>query len=167
MTIRVAYSTGFWCTNIGNAFFSLGVEYVLKRILGNENVTIVSDYQTYTTSYGKRLYPHRNQLEYLSKLDVDYIVLAGPVISKYFLLLWEDILVKLEKRGIRYIILSAGMMKMNNDSLVKCQSFFEKHPPFVLVSRDRKTYELLGKYADNAYDGICFSFFAPDYYRPC
>ena len=83
--MKVAYCTGFWCTNIGNGFFSLGVEYVLKKILGAENVTVVSDYQTYTTSYGKRLYPHKNQLEYIAKLDVDYIVLAGPVISKYFL----------------------------------------------------------------------------------
>ena len=90
--MKVAYCTGFWCTNIGNGFFSLGVEYVLKKILGAENVTVVSDYQTYTTSYGKRLYPHKNQLEYIAKLDVDYIVLAGPVISKYFLLLWKDIL---------------------------------------------------------------------------
>ena len=77
--MKVAYCTGFWCTNIGNGFFSLGVEYVLKKILGAENVTVVSDYQTYTTSYGKRLYPHKNQLEYIAKLDVDYIVLAGPV----------------------------------------------------------------------------------------
>ena len=82
MSIRIAYCTGFWCTNIGNAFFSLGVEHVLKDILGSENVTTVSDFQTYTTGYGKRLYPDKNQLEYISKLDVDYLVLAGPVISK-------------------------------------------------------------------------------------
>ena len=89
--MKVAYCTGFWCTNFGNGFFSLGVEYVLKKILGAENVTVVSDYQTYTTSYGKRLYPHKNQLEYIAKLDGDYIVLACPVISKYFLLLGKDI----------------------------------------------------------------------------
>lgn len=46
--MKVAYCTGFWCTNIGNGFFSLGVEYVLKKILGAENVTVVSDYQTLT-----------------------------------------------------------------------------------------------------------------------
>ena len=39
--MKVAYCTGFWCTNIGNGFFSLGVEYVLKKILGAENVTVV------------------------------------------------------------------------------------------------------------------------------
>ncbi len=166
MSIRIAYCTGFWCTNIGNAFFSLGVEHVLKDILGSENVTTVSDFQTYTTGYGKRLYPDKNQLEYISKLDVDYLVLAGPVISKYFLGLWEKILLDLENRGVRYMILSAGIMKMTDDSLRECQMFFEQHPPFILSSRDHKTYEAFGKYAEHAYDGICFSFFTPDYYSP-
>ena len=166
MSVRVAYCTGFWCTNIGNAFFSLGVEHVLKQVLGDKNVTVVSDYQTYTTEYGKRLYPDENQLDYISKLDVDYVVLAGPVLSKYFLSLWENILVKLEQRGVRYMILSAGIMKMPEESLAECQRFFEAHPPYVLVSRDRKTYDAFAKYADHAYDGICFSFFTPDYYAP-
>ena len=167
MPIRVAYCTGFWCTNVGNAFYSLGVEYALKQILGDENVVLVSDVQTYTTSYGKRLYPHRNQLEYLSKLKVDYIVLAGPVLSKYFLNLWKEILVCLERRGIRYIILSAGMMKMNSEALSECQSFFMQHPPYAFVSRDKETFDTFGSFAENAYDGICFSFFAPDYYHAC
>ena len=166
MPARVAYCTGFWCTNIGNAFFSLGVEHVLKQILGDSNVTVVSDYQTYTTGYGKRLYPAKQQLEYISMLDVDYVVLAGPVLSKYFLELWKDILIKLEKRGIRYIILSAGMMKMTDEAFAECVSFFEQHRPFALVSRERSTYDAFGKYADHAYDGVCFSFFAPDYYSP-
>lgn len=166
MSSKVAYSTGFWCTNIGNSFFGLGVEFVLKQILGRENVTVVSDYQTYTTGYGKRLYPHKNQMEYISKLDVDCVVLAGPVISKYFLPLWKDILVRLKDRGIRYSILSAGMMKMTEESLVECQSFFERYPPYILCTRDQQTFDVFGKYADHAYDGVCFSFFAPDYYAP-
>ena len=166
MPKKVAYCTGFWSTNIGNAFFSLGVEYVLKQILGEKNITVVSDYQTYTTGYGKRLYPDRNQLNYISKLDVDYVVLAGPVLSRYFLILWKDILIDLEKRGVRYMILSAGMMKMTENALKESQAFFEQHPPFILSSRDHRTYETFGKYAEHAYDGICFSFYAPDYYHP-
>ena len=166
MSVKLAYCTGFWCTNIGNAFFSLGVEHVLKQIVGAENVTVVSDYQTYTTGLGKRLYPDRNQLNYISRLDVDYVVLAGPVLSKYFLMLWKDILVDLEKRGVRVVLLSAGIMKMPEDSLKECQAFFEQHPPFILCSRDHKTYEAFGKYADHAYDGICFAFYTPDYFHP-
>ncbi|MBO4413913.1 MAG: hypothetical protein J5830_04335 [Clostridia bacterium] len=87
--------------------------------------------------------------------------------SKYFLTLWSDILVRLEKRGVRYLILSAGMMKMDEKSLAECREFFKQHPPFALCTRDRKTFESFGDLAERAYDGICFSFFAPDYYHPC
>ena len=165
--IRVAYCTGFWCTNIGNGFFSLGVEFVLKNILGAENVTVVSDYQTYTTSYGKRLYPHKNQLEYIAKLDVDYIVLAGPVISKYFLPLWKEILLELKERGVGYMILSAGTMKLDDIARCEVEEFFKECPPYIFSSREHETYEAFGRYATNAYDGICFSFFTSDYYSPC
>lgn len=165
--MKVAYCTGFWCTNIGNGFFGLGVGHVLKKILGEENVTVVSDYQTYTTSYGKRLYPHKNQLEYIAKLDVDYIVLAGPVISKYFLPLWKDILLSLKERGIGYMILSAGTMKLDDNAKHEVETFFKDCPPYVFSSRERETYDAFGKYALNSYDGICFSFFTPEYYPPC
>ena len=164
--MKAAYSTGFWCTNIGNGFFSLGTEYVLRKILGEENVTVVSDYQTYTTSYGKRLYPHRNQLEYISSLDTDCLILAGPVLSRYFTQLWGDILLKLKKRGIRYAILSAGTMKMEQDSRREICEFFKECPPYALSSRDETVYQEFGSFAKHAYNGICFSFFAPDYYHP-
>lgn len=164
--MKIAYCTGFWCTNIGNGFFSLGVEYVLKKILGEKNVTVVSDYQTYTTSYGKRLYIDKNQMEYISSLDVDYIVLAGPVISRYFLYLWSEILRKLKKRGIGYMILSAGIMKLNEKEKQDIIEFFKECPPYIISSRDQSTYKQFSEYAVHAYNGICFSFFSPDYYTP-
>lgn len=164
--MKVAYCTGFWCTNIGNGFFSLGVEYALKSLLGKENVTIVSDLQTYTTAYGKRLYFDPNQLEYISTLDVDFVILAGPVISKYFLALWKDILLKLKSRGVGYMILSAGAMKLNDTARREIKEFFTECPPYALSSRDQAMYEEFGSYAKCAYNGICFSFFAPDYYSP-
>lgn len=164
--VRVAYCTGFWCTNIGNGFFSMGVEYVLKQVLGAENVTLVSDYQTYTTGYGKRLYPDKKQLEYIKHLDVDYVVLAGPVISKYFLLLWKDVLLALKARGIGYIILSAGTMKLGDGAREEVKAFFRECPPYILSSRDSSVFKEFGEYAIHAYDGICFSFFTPEAYSP-
>lgn len=164
--MRVAYCTGFWCTNIGNGFFSMGVEYALKKVLGEENVTVVSDLQTYTTSYGKRLYVDKNQLEYLSALDVDYVVLAGPILSKYFLMLWKEILLKLQRRGVGYILLSAGTMKLNAEEGKQIQAFFRECPPYALSSRDQNVYELFGVYAKHSYNGICFSFFVPECYAP-
>ena len=165
--IKVAYCTGFWCTNIGNAFFSMGVEYALKKILGEKNVTIVSDNQTYTNSYGKRYFKHKNQLEYISNLDVDYIVLAGPVISKYFLAMWKDVIIELEKYNKGYILLSTGMMKLDSKSKKELLAFFKEHPPYIMMSREHKTYELLKNYSKKSYDGICFSMFVTDYYNSC
>lgn len=164
--MKLAYCTGFWCTNIGNSFFSMGVEYALKKVLGEKNITLVSDLQTYTTSYGKRLYINKNQLEYVSKLDVDYIVLAGPVISKYFLCLWKEILLKLKQRGIGFIILSAGSMKLNEAAREEIKKFFKTCPPYIFSSRDQTAFEEFGPYAVHAYNGICFSFFMSDCYTP-
>lgn len=164
--MRVAYCTGFWCTNIGNGFFSMGVEYALKKTLGAENVTVVSDLQTYTTGYGKRLYVDKNQLEYISALNVDYVVLAGPVLSKYFLRLWRNILLKLQSRGIGYILLSTGTMKLNNEESRQIQAFFRECPPDALSSRDQTVYETFGALAKHSYNGICFSFFVSDCYAP-
>ena len=164
--MKVAYCTGFWCTNLGNGFFSLGVEHVLKKLLGEKNVTVVSDYQTYTTSYGKRLYPDKNQLEYLSALDVDYLVLAGPVISRYFVSLWGEILRKLKNRGVGYILLSAGIMKLNDQEKREVEDFFRECPPWILCSRDEATFQAFGSFAQNAYSGVCFAFFTPDFYSP-
>jgi hypothetical protein len=164
--MNVAYCTGFWCTNIGNSFFSMGVEHVLKTVLGEKNVAVVSDRQTYTTCYGKRLYIDKNQLEYVSALDVDYIVLAGPVISKYFLSLWKEILLKLKQRGIGFIILSAGSMKLNEPAREEIKKFFKICPPYVFSSRDQAAFEEFGSYAVHAYNGICFSFYIPNCYTP-
>ena len=164
---KVAYCTGFWCTNIGNAFFSMGVEYALKKMLGDNNVTVVSNYQTYTNGIGKRFFKHKNQLEYISKLDVDYIVLAGPVLSKYFIKMWKSTIVELSKNNKGYILLSTGIMKLDDKSREEIIEFFKEYPPYILVSRDKKTYDIFGKYAKNSYDGICFSMFVTDYYNPC
>lgn len=164
--MKIAYCSGFWCTNIGNSFFSLGVEHVLKRLLGEENITVVSDLQTYTNSVGKRHFPHEHQFKYISKLDVDYIVLAGPVLSRYFISLWKEILIELHERGIGYIILSAGIMKLNAEEKKEILEFFKEYPPYIFTSRDTETYDAFSEYTTHSYDGICFSFFVTDYYKP-
>ena len=44
--MKAAYCIGFQRANAGNVFYSMGVEYVLKRVFGEKNVTVVSDLQT-------------------------------------------------------------------------------------------------------------------------
>jgi hypothetical protein len=164
--MKIAYCSSYWCTNIGNGIFSLGVQYVLKQVFGDENVSMVYDLQTYASQFGGRKGISPKSVDYISNLDVDYVVIAGPAISKYFLQLWKDTIIKLHDRGIGYMLLSAGMMKCNDDTVKECREFFRQYPPYVLSTREKEAFDLFGDCAVHAYNGICCSFFVPEVYKP-
>ena len=112
---KVAFIGGYWAPNIGNAFFNLGAEYVLKQVFGEENVTMVFDQPAYITQWNTNKGNPPWAIDYWSHLNVDYVVLLGPVITKAFLNIWKPTLDKLKERGIGYMILSAGMMKYDDE----------------------------------------------------
>lgn len=163
---KVAFIGGYWAPNIGNAFFNLGAEYVLKQVFGEENVTMVFDQPAYITQWNTNKGNPPWAIDYWSHINVDYIVLLGPVISKAFLNIWKATLDHLKERGIRYMILSAGMMKYDVEVIKEVKSFFLENPPYVITTRDRDTYEEFKDCVKNIYDGICFAFFVPDCYKP-
>lgn len=163
---KVAYVGGYWSPNIGNGFFNMGADYVLKQVFGEENVSIVFDQPAYITFHDRRKGNPKKAFEHIKYLDVDYIVLLGPVISRAFLAIWKDTLIELNKRNVKYMILSAGMMKYTREDLDKCKEFFKEYPPYVLTTRDSITYNEFKDYATHSYDGVCFAFFLPEAYRP-
>lgn len=163
---KVAFIGGYWAPNIGNAFFNLGAEYVLKQVFGEENVTMVFDQPAYITQWNTNKGNPPWAIDYWSHLNVDYIVLLGPVITKAFLNIWKPTLDRLQKRGIRYLILSAGMMKYDSEVIREVKNYFSENPPYVMTTRDRDTYEVFKDCIKNIYDGICFAFFVPDCYKP-
>lgn len=160
---RVACINGYWSTNIGNAFYNLGAEYVLKQVFGDENVHMIFD-QTAYINHGKKNIPQA--LDYMAHLNVDYVVLLGPVLTGSFLKVWRKTLDDLKARGIGYMILSAGMMKNNEQAMEEIRSYFRENPPYAVTTRDRDTYEALRDSVERIYDGICFAFFVPDCVRP-
>lgn len=163
---RVAYIGGYWSTNVGNGFFNLGADYVLKKVFGEENVAMIFDQSAYVPGW-KRLNGNIPwAINYWEHLELDYVVLLGPVISRNFLPIWKETLDILQKRGIRYMILSAGMMKYDDNIILDIKEYFKSNPPYIMTTRDRDTYEVFQKDVSNIYDGICFSFFVPDYYKP-
>ena len=163
---KVAYVGGYWETNVGNGFFNLGADYVLKQVFGEENVIMVFDQPAYITQWNTAKGNPPWAIDYLSHLDIDYMVLLGPVISRAFLNIWKETLIKLHKKGTKYMILSGGMMKYNQQVVEDCKEFFKEYPPYVLTTRDHETYETFKDCAINAYDGICFAYFTPDAYKP-
>jgi hypothetical protein len=163
---KVAYIGGCWSTNIGNAFFNLGADYVLKQVFGDENVFMVADHSAFAPLWkaSKGNIPY--SINYWKHLDVDYVVLLGPILGKQFLPVWKDTLDTLKLRGIRYMILSAGMMKYTDEDIAETKAYFNENPPYLITTRDRTMYETFKDSVKNIYDGVCFAFFVPNYYKP-
>ena len=159
---RVACINGYWSTNIGNAFFNMGAEYVLKRVFGEENVHMIFD----QTAYINRGQNIKNAINYYAHLNVDYVVLLGPVLTSSFLSIWKETLNELRRRGIGYMILSAGTMKIDELALREIKRYFAENPPYLMTTRDRETFEEFKNVVSQIYDGICFAFFVPDCYKP-
>lgn len=160
---RVACINGYWCTNIGNSFFNLGAEYVLKQVFGDENVHMIFD-QTAYINHGKKNIPYA--IDYMAHLNVDYVVLLGPVLTRSFLNVWKKTLDALRTRGIGYMILSAGMMKNDAEAITQIKAYFAENPPYAMTTRDRDTYQEFKDCVPRIYDGICFAFFVPDCVNP-
>lgn len=161
---KVAYIGGCWSTNIGNGFFNMGADYVLKQIFNHVNM--VADQSAFVPGWTRKKGNIPWAVNYWEHLEVDYVVLLGPIISQIFLPIWKDTLDTLKKRGIRYMILSAGMMKYDAQVIDEIKKYFAENPPYVITTRDRETYDTFKDSVPNIYDGICFSFFVPDYYKP-
>ena len=159
---RVACINGYWSTNIGNAFFNLGAEYVLKQVFGEDNVHMIFD----QTAYINRGTNIQNAINYYAHLNVDYVVLLGPVLTRSFLNIWKETLDILRRRGIGYMILSAGTMKIDEPAIKEIKAYFAENPPYVVTTRDRETYDEFKDCVPRIYDGICFAFFGPDCYKP-
>lgn len=163
---KVAFIGGYWSSNIGNAFFNLGAEYVLGQVFGEENVTMVMDQSAYMLQWKTRRGNIPWALDYWAHLCVDFVVLLGPCLSRNFLPIWRDTLNLLRDRGVGYMILSAGMMKCGQDDLRQIKEFFADNPPYVMTTRDSDTYAAFRDAVPRIYDGICFAFFMPDCYHP-
>lgn len=163
---KVAYVGGFWAPNIGNAFFNLGADYVLKKVFGEENVTMIFDQPANITQWDTKSGNPPWALDFVSHINVDYVVLLGPVISRSFLAIWRKDLNRLKERGIKYMILSAGMMKYDDKVLAEVKEYFKENPPYVMTTRDEDTYNEFKDTVKNIYNGVCFAFFTPDSYKP-
>lgn len=151
-------------SNIGNDFFYLGVKHALKNVI--KHAEVFDGYFSPFNAYGLSGKEKINNLDYFSDISgVDAIVIAGPVLDKYFGFQFESVLSEAKKLGKKIFILSAGGREYDTEEVDHCKSILKKYPPDVFVSRDRDTYINYSESCANSYDGICFAFFANDYYE--
>lgn len=164
---RAAIVSGFWGQNIGNAFFNIGGKWILEQAFGaQDRVEFIQDQPGYRTFHDQSTGNPRNDVELLQHLDVDYIVLQGPMLTVDFRALWQHTFAALKRRGTKIILLGAAMFRFTEDEVASNRAFLAEIEPYILVTRDRPTYDAFKDLSEHSYAGIDSAFFAPFAYQP-
>jgi hypothetical protein len=163
---RIALVSGFWGQNIGNAFFNIGGKWILQQVFPDHDVDFIQDQPGLRTFHKQSSGNPKNDIELLRFLNVEYIVLQGPMLTVNFRALWERTFAALMQRGTRVILLGAALFKHNEAEVEANQGFLREYPPFLVSTRDHYTYEAFKDVCPRIYSGIDSAFFVPKVYNP-
>jgi len=156
---RIGVLTGYWSTNIGNAFFQLGAVYALERAYPGAHVFPIGDQPGYwCTDKGNP----PNSLDYAKHLDLDAIVILGPYVRPEMTGIVSDLIRTQHAKGAKLIVMAAGMMSYDDATIATSRDLMKECPPHIFTTRDTETYEALGDLARHAYDGIDVATFVSD-----
>ena len=162
----IAHILGDWSRNIGNAFFQLGGLYALKKSVPDARISLIGEMPGYPSYWNPRGGNPANFFDWAEYIDVDYLVLMGPLFRPETERIWGYGLAKIMAKGTKLILLGVGMMKYDNVHVEKYRKFLKHYRPYVFTSRDTETFDKLGDLAEHAYDGIDLGFFVSDIYQP-
>lgn len=157
-----------WSTNIGNAFFALGIEYLLKKVLANANIIMFGDQAAYFSlipGFNYRKEP-KYSLHYIDYLRIDYIVLTGSVLTCQFPRVWERTLRELHLKGVKILFIGVGQYDYSEKEVELCRNLLKKYPPYVFISRDHITFMNFHDICSYSYNGIDGAYFLPDLFQP-
>jgi polysaccharide pyruvyl transferase WcaK-like protein len=165
---RVGLVGGQWAQNVGNAFFNLGGEYVLKRIYGEDQVGFFQDQPNYRTLHNKFKGNPDTYVDFLQYLDIDTFVLQGPVLNGWIRQSWEKLFKTFQQRGIKVVFLSSAFFKFHDREIAAVKSFLEEYPPALISTRDDRSYGILKDWLPGVpkYDGIDSGWFLNRCARP-
>lgn len=165
---RVALVSGFWGQNVGNAFFNIGGKWILEQIFGADEVEFIQDQPGYRTFHEQQKGNPKNDVEFLRLLDLDYIVLQGPLLTTGYRHLWEPTFRALTARGTKIILLGAAFFKFRDAEFAAAKSFLETFKPALISTRDSESYKILKTWNLGVplFDGMDSAFFAPKAYSP-
>ncbi|KLU02544.1 hypothetical protein RISK_005610 [Rhodopirellula islandica] len=162
---RGALVYGFWGQNIGNAFFNVGGKWIVEETFGG-NVSEIQDQPAYRTFHKKHSGNPKNDIQLLKYIDVDYVVLQGPMLTTSFRAIWEPTFKALKARGVKILLLSAGFFKYTDEEISAARDFLKQYPPDMISTRDPYAYEHVKDLCELNYSGIDSAFFWPRAYKP-
>jgi hypothetical protein len=165
---RVALVSGFWGQNIGNAFFNLGGKWILEQIFGEGEVEFIQDQPGGRTFHDAARGNPENDVGLLQHLDIDYVVMQGPLFTETFAQLWGPTLAALTSRGTKVILMSAAFFKFRDREIANSINFLKQFPPILISTRDTRSFDILKSFGLGIplYDGVDSAFFVPKVYSP-
>ncbi len=155
-----------WSQNIGNAFFSVSGRWIMEQAAPGARVTWFQDQPGYRTLHNQSKGNPQNHANLIASLDVDYLVLQGPMLTSTFRALWEPSFRALRERGTKIVLLSAGLFRYTPEEIASARDFLSEYPPDILATRDSVTYSHFHDLCEISYDGIESAFCIPDAYQP-
>lgn len=166
MTGRIALVSGFWGQNIGNAFFNLGGRWLLEEAFSTSTVGFLQDQPGYRTFHSKKSGNPANAYDLLGDVDIDLLVLQGPLLTTTALDLWGPTLRRLRARGARWLYLGAALFKYTAKERSAALAFLREFPPIAVSTRDAATAELIAELGLPVHSGIDSAFALPHVVRP-
>lgn len=161
---RVALVSGFWGQNVGNAFFNLGGRRLLEE--AGCAVSFVQDMPAYATFRNERRGNYPNAFPLLDHLDVDVVVLQGPLFTVNFANIWRAQLERLAERGVGWAVLGGAFRKYVAEEKQVAREVVADVPPRFLSTRDRPSAEMLAGLATPCRSGLDSAFFLPEAFEP-
>lgn len=155
---RVVILGGSWSSNVGNAFYNIGAQWLLSQI--------VDDAQFVPES--PRWKEHcQGDFDFIGHLDCDLVLLVGPCLNLKLSDVYSESFEKLYARGIKVGYLSVGMSIYDHGEADCVREFFERFPPAFLATRDDLTFQFFkDRVSCPIYSGLCTSLFLNDAYTP-
>lgn len=153
--MRIAYIGGSWSSNIGNAFYNLGMGAFLNSLPNIESY-FVPDPPQWKEDV-------KTDFDLISNLDVDLVILSGPCLNYNLPKIYTPIFKKLQERGVKFGFVSTGMSQYEEGEAKHIKEFFSKYKPSFLFTRDSDSYSFYKDIeAFPVYDGLCTSMFLND-----
>ena len=161
---RVALVGGFWGQNIGNAFFNLGGRAVLEH--AGCVVSFIQDMPAYATFRNERRGNFANALPILDDLELDLLVLQGPLFTVNFGNIWRSQLLRLADRGVGWAVLGGAFRKYTREEQRTARQVIDDVPPVFVSTRDAETATMLDGAPTAVRNGVDSAFFLPEAFDP-
>ncbi len=166
MRKRVVLVYGGGGQNMGNAFFYEGGKWILEQVFGDGAVGFVQTQPAYWTFCDQRKGNPPNSFPFLASLDVDYLVLQGPLFTRNFRSIWESTLRAMRRRGTQLILLGTAFHRYDDEEAAIARSYLEEIEPLAIVTRDAVTYQRIASWGLNCHNGVDSALAIVHAYRP-